>query len=110
MTVIAVNNSAIPMKERAIKQGILMHRNGTEALKSSDPSCFLKTHTLGSVIAMLCKLQQTTDALWQYLNQPILGGYCPSVWQFRRFWYLYKIQHLENCLSQDIGSQRHYSS
>ncbi len=58
---------------------------------------------------MYGKIQQLTNAFWQYLNQPIVGSPYPSVWQINRFWYLYKIKHLENCLRKDCGSQRHYT-
>jgi hypothetical protein len=58
---------------------------------------------------MLGKIQQLTNAFWQYLNQPVFKRSNPSVWQPHRFWYLYKIQHLENCWIKDCGSQTHYT-
>ncbi len=58
---------------------------------------------------MLGKIQQFTNAFWQYLNQPILDCTHASVWRPSRFWYLYKIQHLENCWIKDCGSQTHYT-
>ncbi|CCQ51081.1 FIG00570329: hypothetical protein [Crocosphaera watsonii WH 8502] len=48
-------------------------------------------------------------AIWTYLNQPLFDPKQPMVWEMRRFWYLYKIQLLENCFLKDGTSKTHYT-
>lgn len=48
-------------------------------------------------------------AIWQYVNQPLFDRHNPMVWETNRFWYLYKIQLLEKCLTKDSTSQSHYT-
>lgn len=63
----------------------------------------------GDIRHMMYKIKQLFLATWQYLNQPIFEQQAQAVWKPSRFWYLYKIQLLERCLSADIGSQSHYT-
>jgi len=59
---------------------------------------------------MSWKMKFVFGAIWQYLNQPIFGEFkAESIWQVQRFWYLYQIQLLENCLKRDINSESHYT-
>ncbi|MBD2091479.1 hypothetical protein H6F67_16670 [Microcoleus sp. FACHB-1515] len=37
--------------------------------------------------------------LWQFLNQRILDAQAPVILNPRRFWHVYRINHLERCLS-----------
>ena len=46
---------------------------------------------------MTGKFRHFCLALCQYLNQPILDSNSQSIWQPKRFWYLYKIELLEKC-------------
>ncbi|EAZ92538.1 hypothetical protein [Crocosphaera chwakensis] len=48
-------------------------------------------------------------AIWTYLNQPLFDAQKPMIWETKRFWYLYKIQLLENCFQKDGTSQTHYT-
>ncbi len=48
-------------------------------------------------------------AAWTYLNQPLFDVEKPIVWEMKHFWYLYKIQLLENCFQKQISSQTHYT-
>ncbi len=48
-------------------------------------------------------------AIWTYLNQPLFDSQKPMVWEIKHFWYLYKIQLLENCLKKDSTSESHYT-
>lgn len=48
-------------------------------------------------------------AIWTYLNQPLFDVQNPMIWGTKRFWYLYKIQLLENCFQKDGNSQTHYT-
>ncbi|ACB53767.1 hypothetical protein cce_4419 [Crocosphaera subtropica ATCC 51142] len=48
-------------------------------------------------------------AIWTYLNQPLFDPNQPMIWETKRFWYLYKIQLLENCFQKDATSQTHYT-
>lgn len=59
---------------------------------------------------MTRKIQLISQAVWQYLNQPIGYTHPESVWEVQRFWYLYQIQLLETCLEKDINSETHYTS
>jgi hypothetical protein len=56
---------------------------------------------------MTPKIRLIVRPLLRYLNQPILNN--QSVWQFSRFWYLYKIQFLESCLQKEMTSETHHS-
>lgn len=58
---------------------------------------------------MIWKMKQTWHPVWQYLNQPIFTASSQSVWNVDQFWYLYKIQLLENCWKKEIPSQTHYT-
>jgi hypothetical protein len=60
-------------------------------------------------MTMLWKVRQVGEAIWQYLNQPLFDPVSTSVWQPNRFWSLYKIHLLENCLRKDSGSESHYT-
>ena len=51
---------------------------------------------------MIYKLRRITHAVWEYLNQPVTHDEAKySVWNFKRFSYLYQIKLLETCLSKD---------
>jgi hypothetical protein len=63
----------------------------------------------GDLAIMLGQIKQSWHPIWQYLNQPICDPLVPSVWKPQRFFYLYKIQLLENCLKKDINSESHYT-
>ena len=43
------------------------------------------------------------DPLWKYLNQQLCDR--SSVWNLRRFWYLYKVELLRKCWQQDMSQQ-----
>jgi hypothetical protein len=58
---------------------------------------------------MLWKSKQIWYAIWQYLNQPLFNPWCQSVWEPKRFWYLYKIQFLETCWRKDSSSESRYT-
>ncbi len=57
----------------------------------------------------LWRFKQIGIAIWTYLNQPLFDPQKPMVWEMKRFWYLYKIQLLENCFLKDGTSQTHYT-
>jgi hypothetical protein len=38
--------------------------------------------------------------VWRFLNQPLFDKQQPAILNPRRFWYAYRIQHLENCLNR----------
>ncbi|MEA5534314.1 hypothetical protein [Crocosphaera sp. XPORK-15E] len=57
----------------------------------------------------LWKFRHIGGAIWLYLNQPLFNANSPTIWEVNRFWYLYKIQLLENCLHKDSTSQSHYT-
>jgi hypothetical protein len=57
----------------------------------------------------LWQFKQIGIAILTYLNQPLFDHNKPMVWEINRFWYLYKIQLLENCFHKDIPSQTHYT-
>ena len=57
----------------------------------------------------LWRFKQMGIAIWTYLNQPLFDPKQPRVWEMRRFWYLYKIQLLENCFLKDGTSKTHYT-
>ncbi|MGL5035675.1 MAG: hypothetical protein ACRC6M_17955 [Microcystaceae cyanobacterium] len=46
---------------------------------------------------MLWKCKHLLAAIWLYLNQPLSRCSAITVWQPRRFWYLYQIQLFEIC-------------
>lgn len=58
---------------------------------------------------MTYKLQVIFGATWQYLNQPLCDASSESVWEIKRFWYLYQINLLENCWIKEISSESHYT-
>lgn len=58
---------------------------------------------------MLWNLKHVGAAIWYYLNQPLCDEVVPSVWEVNRFWYLYKIQHLESCWLREHSSESHYT-
>ncbi len=51
------------------------------------------------------KLRLLTNPVWQYLNQHILDR--QSEWNFRRFWYLYRIELLRKCWQQECSQKSH---
>ncbi len=55
------------------------------------------------------KIKQASSAVWLYLNQSVFEPDNPTVWEPNRFWYLYKIQHLKNCLYKDSESESRYT-
>jgi hypothetical protein len=55
------------------------------------------------------KFKHIGIAIWTYLNQPLFDRHQPMVWEMKRFWYLYKIELLENCFHKDITSETHYT-
>ena len=57
----------------------------------------------------LWKFKHTGIAIWTYLNQPLFDPNQPMIWEMKHFWYLYKIQLLENCFRKDITSETHYT-
>lgn len=57
---------------------------------------------------MFWKFRQVGGAVWQYLNQPLFSEPQIAVWKPRRFWYSYKIEHLEQCWRKST-SQSHSS-
>lgn len=58
---------------------------------------------------MELKIRQICHPLWQYLTQPVFNAQTESVWNLHRFWYLYKIQLLQNCWSKECDTEsKHY--
>jgi hypothetical protein len=58
---------------------------------------------------MTRNFQLILGATWQYLNQPINDHQYSSIWEIRRFWYLYQIQMLENCWEKETSSESNYT-
>ncbi|MEB3309061.1 MAG: hypothetical protein VKJ02_02405 [Snowella sp.] len=58
---------------------------------------------------MFWKIRQMGGVIWQYVNQPVFSPRQDAIWKPSRFWYVYKIQLLENCW-QMSGSESHSNS
>lgn len=68
----------------------------------------LKTF-FGDCTPMARKFQLICSATWKYLNQRLSNSEPDSVWEIERFWYLYQVQLLENCLKKEVGTESHYT-
>ena len=51
------------------------------------------------------KGQHFKRALWQYLNQPVFDSEAESIWEFSKFWHLYRVKLLQNCWQQEFDFQ-----
>ena len=49
------------------------------------------------------RIRLVTHPVWRYLNQQVCDR--SSVWDFRRFWYLYKIELLKKCWQQEFTQE-----
>ena len=49
------------------------------------------------------KIRLFTHPVWRYLNQQLCDR--NSVWNLRRFWYLYKIELLKKCWQQECSQE-----
>ncbi len=61
-----------------------------------------------SVIRMMpmwIRIRQIATPIVKYLNQPIASKEVNAVWNPNRFWYLYKIELLENCWQKEAASK-----
>ena len=57
---------------------------------------------------MIYKLLTMTHVVWDYLNQSVTPEpNQKSVWGFKKFFYLYQINLLETCWSQDSLTPHH---
>ncbi|MFW6358944.1 MAG: hypothetical protein ACOC0N_07010 [Chroococcales cyanobacterium] len=54
---------------------------------------------------MASQLTRILLPIWQYLNQPLFTSNHKVAFKPHRFWYLYRIQLLERCLSKDSESK-----
>ena len=53
------------------------------------------------------KLTLITRSTWHYLNQHI--GDQQSIWNLRRFWYIYRIELLKKCWQREYSHQSNHS-
>lgn len=58
---------------------------------------------------MMWQMKHFLGATWQYMNQPLGDSQFESVWEIKRFWYLYRVQLLETCWMKDIVSESPYT-
>lgn len=55
------------------------------------------------VWSMNRKIKITTQVFWQYFNQQIFNT--RSVWDMKRFWYIYQINLFRKCWQQECSHE-----
>ncbi len=49
------------------------------------------------------RIRLVAHPIWRYFNQQLCNQ--DSVWNFKRFWFLYKIEFLKHCWQQEVSQE-----
>ena len=49
------------------------------------------------------RIKLVANPIWRYLNQQLCNQ--DSVWDFKRFWFLYRIEFLKHCWQQEVSQE-----